>query len=395
MPATHHSDLCPLVLLTPHEQRLRIDKVRERLAAGGLTHALVTGNANKFYLTGRVFTGYILITPSDTTYYVRRPVELSGTNVVYMRKPEELGLTLPELALELDELPYSTTIRLCKAFATTRTHNLSPLLMAARAVKTAAEIALLEESGRRQDEVYGKIPSLFRPGMTDLEFQIEIERASRLAGCIGQFRISGDSMELFMGNVLAGDNADSPSPYDFAMGGAGMNPSIPVGADGTTMKPGMTVMVDVNGNYTGYMTDMTRDFRIGQVAEQAVRAHECSVEIHRRLSALGTPGTPASRLWEEAAETARSYHLEDYFMGHRQHAGFVGHGVGIEINELPVIAPRSKHLLEENNVIALEPKFVIPGTGAAGIENTYVVTPAGLRRITNCTEQFIDLESRE
>ena len=79
-------------------------------------------------------------------------------------------------------------------------------------------------------------------------------------------------------------------------------------------------------------------------------------------------------------------------MGHRQHAGFVGHGVGIEVNELPVIAPRSKDILEENNVIALEPKFVIPQVGAVGIENTYVVTNEGMKSITNAPEEILSLD---
>ena len=88
---------------------------------------------------------------------------------------------------------------------------------------------------------------------------------------------------------------------------------------------------------------------------------------------------------------AREAGLHEYFMGHRQKAGFVGHGVGIEINELPVIAPRSRDILQENNVIALEPKFVIPKTGAVGIENTYVVTPDGLKPLTNTPEGLTSL----
>lgn len=78
-------------------------------------------------------------------------------------------------------------------------------------------------------------------------------------------------------------------------------------------------------------------------------------------------------------------------MGHKQKAGFIGHGVGIEINELPVIAPRSHDILQENNVIALEPKFVIPHVGAVGIENTYRVTASGLESLTLAPEEIIDL----
>lgn len=104
------------------------------------------------------------------------------------------------------------------------------------------------------------------------------------------------------------------------------------------------------------------------------------------------PGVEAKALYEKALEMVKARGLEAYFMGHRQHAGFIGHGVGIEINELPVIAPRSKHILEVNNVIALEPKFVIPGTGAVGIENTYVITPSGAHCLTNAPEEIRTLE---
>ena len=83
--------------------------------------------------------------------------------------------------------------------------------------------------------------------------------------------------------------------------------------------------------------------------------------------------------------------FSDFFMGHRQHAGFVGHGVGIEINEAPVIAPRSKDILSEGNVIAIEPKFVIPGTGAVGIENTYVVENGGMRCLTLTPQEILQL----
>ena len=199
-------------------------------------------------------------------------------------------------------------------------------------------------------------------------------------------------MEIYMGNILVGDNADAASPYDFAMGGAGLDPSLPVGADGTLITPGTTVMADMNGDFTGYMTDMTRVFSLGEISPLARQAHECSREIHRQLRKMAVPGTPASSLNEKAVEIVKQHGLEKYFMGHRQQAGFIGHGVGIEINEAPVIAPRSRDILEANNVIALEPKFVIPGTGAVGIENTYRVTPEGLENLTPAPEEIIPLE---
>lgn len=386
-----------LQLLSHDESQRRLLKVRSQMDKSGIAAVLICDNANLYYLTGRVFAGYVWIPlKGEPVYFVKRPVEMDGDNVVSIRKPEQIpastGIMPPEvLGLELDTVPYSMVTRLRSLFPEARLADASAVMRQARAVKTDEEVRLIGESAMHQDHVYSFVPSYFREGMRDFELQVEIERASRLDGCLGLFRVSGPSMELFMGNVLAGDNADEPSPYDFAMGGAGMDPSLPVGCNGSIIKSGTTVMVDVNGNYTGYMSDMTRTYYLGEIAQLARKAHQLSIDICRRLEREGTPGAEARSLYQIAEDMVAEAGLHEYFMGHRQKAGFIGHGVGIEINELPVIAPRSRDLLQVGNVIALEPKFVIPGTGAVGIENTYVVTPDGLRRLTDAPEQLTSL----
>ncbi|MDE6484453.1 MAG: Xaa-Pro peptidase family protein [Duncaniella sp.] len=394
-------DYNKLVLLDNAVSLARVERLRAAMKDGGMEAVLVTDNANKYFLTGRVFTGQIYVPRSgEVIYFIRRPLKLEGDGVVYVHKPEQiaetLGFNMPQsLGLELDITSYSTVERLKKVFAGAEIKNVSPLLRQVRAVKDDAALELLRMSGKKQVYVYSRIPRLYKEGMSDIELQIEIERASRLEGCLGQFRISGDSMELYMGNVLAGENSDNPSPYDFAMGGAGMDPSLPVGADGTLIKNGMTVMVDMNGDYTGYMTDMTRIYCVGAVEnlpEQVRKAHECSIRIHRELVKMLVPGTEAKALWQRAEEIAREEGLHEYFMGHRQKAGFLGHGVGIEINELPVIAPRSRDVISAGNAVALEPKFVIPGAGAVGIESTYFVHSDHVENLTPAPEAIIPFD---
>lgn len=369
-------------------------RLADGMATEGIDALLLADNASKFYITGRVFAGYLYITADgNVVSAVQRPVELEGAGVVYIRKPEDLasvvGAVPARLGLELDTMSYSMVERLRKVFGSSDIKNASAIMRSAREIKTPAEVAQIRMSGLKQERVYRRIPHLYVEGMTDIEFQIEIERASRLEGCLGQFRINGDSMELFMANVIAGENADEPSPYDFAMGGAGMSASLPVGANGTVIKPGMVVMVDANGNYTGYMTDMTRCYSPGDVSGEARKAHECSRRIHRELCEAGKPGAEARALYERALAIVRDEGLEHLFMGHRQHAKFIGHGVGIEINELPVIAPRSHDVIKAGQVIALEPKFVIPGVGAVGIENTYHVKENGdWECLTNAPEEI-------
>lgn len=384
-----------LILWSYEEYRLRLDRIRSGMEAAGINAMLLSDNANLYYITSRVYAGYAYIPKHGLPiYFVRRPVEMEGDGVVYIRKPEEItasiGMSAPaSIGLELDVTPYSTVTRLAKIFPGSELKNASTVMREVRAVKPPEALKMLRESGAKQTRVYKRIPGLFQEGMSDYDLQVAIENASRMQGCLGQFRISGDSMELYMGNILAGDNADAPSPYDFAMGGAGMDPSLPVGANGTLIKPGTTVMVDVNGNYNGYMTDMTRVFALGTIDPLAIKAHQCSIDIHHALCDMMRPGTPAKALWEKAEEIVGNAGLKPYYMGHRQHAGFIGHGVGIEINELPVIAPRSRDVIQQYNVIALEPKFVIPKVGAVGIENTYIVHSDHVECITLAPEEII------
>ena len=240
--------------------------------------------------------------------------------------------------------------------------------------------------------MYERIPSLYRPGMTDLELQIEIERQMRLHGSIRLFRSFGENMDIFMGSVLAGDNAQAASPFDFALGGKGISPLLPLGANGTTLTPGMTIMVDMAGNYRSYMDDMTRTFAVGKVPEIAYQAHQVSIDIHNAIEQTAKAGTPCAELYLRAQQAAAQNNLQAYFMGTGQQAKFVGHGVGLEINEPPVLTPRSREILQEGMAIAVEPKFVLPGIGPVGIENTYIVQKNGLEKITLCREKILSLQ---
>lgn len=396
----HNSDINRLQLLSEDELQLRLTMLRDLMSSADIDALLISSTANIYYLTGRVFCGYIFIPLAGMPVYaVRRPSVLTGPNVEYIRKIEDLPLKLDcgfaSLGVEMSSASYTTVCRFQKAFGNNISYvNASGILAEARSVKTDFEIEKIKVSGIKQTALYERIPHLYQPGMRDIDLQIEIERAARREGCLGQFRINGDDMELFMGNVLVGDNADSPSPYDFAMGGAGLDPSLPVGADGSLIRPGESIMVDVNGNFTGYMTDMTRCFSLREnLSDKALTAHQISIEICSTLAEMGHPGVEAKLLYEKAFSMAQDAGLENEFMGHRQHAGFVGHGLGIEINELPVIAPRSKSVLQAGNVIALEPKFVIPGVGAVGIENTYIVKADGpMECVTHAPKQIVYFE---
>lgn len=370
------------------------------MAEKGYDACLLTMGVNLFYVSGQIVNGYFYLPVNgDPLFFVKRPNGLSGEGVYYVRKPEqiidyftELNIPKPEaLLLEADELAYSDYVRLQALFSPKKTGNATAMMRELRRIKTPWEIEQFRISGKQHTKTYQEIPSCYRPGMTDLEFQYEIERLMRLNGSIGIFRTFGANMDIFMGSILAGDNAEAPSPFDFALGGAGADPSCPIGANGTPLKEGTAIMVDMAGNYTPYISDMTRVFSVGQLTDLAYKAHQVSLDIQQEIESKGVPGFPAADVYNVAESIVAREGLSDYFMGTKQQAKFVGHGIGLQINELPVFTPRSKDVLTEGMVFALEPKFVIPGVGAVGVENSYVVTGSGLEKLTFADEHIINL----
>lgn len=382
------------------ELALRCQKIQAAIVANAADACLISTNVNILYAAGRILSGFVYIPAQGKPwFFVRRPVGVEGENVQYIRKPEQIseilqanGIALPEvLMMEGDEISYGEWLRYEAIFAPKKTINCTNILRVVRSVKTDFELTQLKESARLQTAAYNQIPSLYQPGMTDHEFTVEIERSMRLHGCLGMFRIFGSSMEAFMGSVLAGDNADAPSAYDFALGGLGLHPSLPIGHNGTKLEKGMSVMVDMGGNFNGYMSDQTRTFSIGKLTDKAYKAHQVSIEIQERLSELTVPGAVCEELYQQSLDIAAKNGLSDCFMGMSQQAKFVGHGVGLVVNELPVLCDRNKTLIEPNMVIALEPKFIIKGVGAVGTENTYIVRQNGLEKITAAPEEIIEL----
>ena len=380
--------------------QLKWDRIQQAMKQINADGCLLTVDVNLYYTTGRIYSGYFYLPVEGAPwFFIKRPNGLSGNQVEYIRKPEQMpelfaahGLKMPDkLLLEADELTYNDYVRLQNVFNPKETANATALIRTLREIKTPWEISQFRISAKQHAKTYAEIPECFRPGMTDLEFQYEIEKRMRKNGSIGLFRAFGANMDIFMGSILAGENAETPSPFDFALGGGGIDASCPLGANGTLLKEGTAIMVDMAGNYTSYMTDMTRVFAVGRLTDLAYRAHETSRFIQSEIENVARPGTACAVVYNIAEKIAGNEGLLPYFMGTKQQAKFVGHGIGIQINELPVLTPRSKEVLAPNMVFALEPKFVIPGVGAVGIENSFLVTENGIEKLTLFKEEIIHL----
>lgn len=383
-----------------NELELKWRRIQQAMRQEEADGCLLTMNMNLYYVSGQVFNGYFYLPAEGRPYWFVKRLTIPETNQVHViRKPEQipdffrdLNLAMPrKLLLEADELSYNEYIRLQHVFRAEATGNASALIRHIRMIKTPWEIEQMRISARKHEAVYREIPACYRPGMRDIELQIEIEKRMRMHGSLGYFRAFGSNMDIFMGSLLAGENAGEPSPFDFALGGKGIHASGPLGANGTLLREGTTVMADMSGNYTAYQTDMTRVFSIGKLPDRAYRVHRVALEIQARMERTAKPGVSCAELYRDALAMAGQEGLKDCFMGTHLQAKFVGHGVGLEINELPVLTTRSKDILQPGMTFAFEPKFVLAGIGAVGIENTFLVTDSGVEKMTLLDENIIEL----
>ncbi|MDO4692281.1 MAG: Xaa-Pro peptidase family protein [Porphyromonadaceae bacterium] len=376
----------------------RHERLQSLMRAGGIDAMLVASNVGLLYLFGQIYSGLAYVpAEGEAQFFVRRPQTYGEhPQVHYVRKIEQIAdyvdlSHIKMVALELDELSYAEVERQRKLLPSATLANATQLLRTARMVKTEEEIKQIRHTAEAHMQVYRQIPQLYRSGMTDVELQIEIERVMRLSGSVGIFRTFGSAMEIYMGSLIAGDNAAVPSPYDFAMGGAG-SMALPLGSSGVVIEEGTAVMVDMAGNYGVYMSDMTRTFSVGELTDEAYRLHELSRRLHREVMQAADPNTSCADIYNHTLELVEREGASEYFMGLDQKAQFVGHGLGLQINEMPVLMGRSRDVLQTGMIIAYEPKFVLPRIGAVGVENTYLVTETGVENLTPLDEAIINLK---
>jgi Xaa-Pro aminopeptidase len=227
--------------------------------------------------------------------------------------------------------------------------------------------------------------------MRELDLAAEFEYRLRKTGHEGYVRMRAFNQELFGGLTLS-PGAASYGFFDGAVTGRGLSSASPQGASLDQISANVPVFVDFTGVFNGYITDMTRIFVIGDLDAEMKHAFKVSLEIQASMQAQLKPGVICEELFLQSAEMATAAGLGDYYMGMPgENAKFVGHGVGLELDEFPVLAQGFKVPLQAGQTIAIEPKFVFPGKGVIGIENTFAVTVAGGEKITDMPDDIVYL----
>ncbi|GAB7080799.1 Xaa-Pro peptidase family protein [Megalodesulfovibrio paquesii] len=378
--------------------------------AGGL---FVFSRVSMYYFTGTLAEGLLWIPlEGDPLLLVRRAPERALLETPL--RPEQILLfksysQLPGLCSDAG-CPLPATVAADKAglpwniaeMLTSRVTNVEFLagdavITKTRAVKTAWELRKLRLAGERHHQVlFHEMPQFIRPGMTEREISHMAWQRFFAHGHSGAMRMSARD-EIFLGHVSAGDSGNYPSYFNGPVGIRGEHPAVPfMGYAGKVWQPGEPLACDVGFCLEGYHTDKTQVYWAGSEAsipDHVRRGHDACKEIMLRTAEKMVPGAIPSQLYADSLRMAEEYGIADGFMAlDGNHVVFLGHGIGLAVDEQPVLAKGFDEPLEEGMVIALEPKLGLRGLGMVGVENTFEVTAQGGCCLTGNDFRMIPIE---
>ncbi|MHA2404289.1 MAG: M24 family metallopeptidase [Candidatus Kariarchaeaceae archaeon] len=374
------------------EFKSRHDKLLQKLVHIDLS--IIFGRADLTYYSSIGLDGVILV-DDKMAHYVRRNLPFAKEESVLdvdllpsYRKFKDLGKMrkVTSLGLELDLVPFKTVDYITKAFGKPKIIDISTELRLLRSVKSTHEQALMQQAADQTDASFEHAKEVLQVGMTELELSAEIEFFLRKEGHPGYIQT-----RTFHHNyttrayVMTGKSIRSLNSKFGPVTGNGLCRMHINGPSRRKIKRNEPIMIDTTGVYEGYTADETRTFSIGELDVELVNAYELAKDIQTKTASLLVDGVPASAVYHELQEMVITSGFEKNFMGSEEDkVEFIGHGVGLEIDELPLIAPSFNEELVEGQIVAIEPKFLFSDPeGGVGIEDTWVVGQQRARKLTN------------
>ena len=388
------------------EIKKRLKALRKAMVKREWDAALIVYNVDLLYFSGTMQNA-LLFVPVDgsETLLVKKHREraqkesaiaqiipLTSWNDIPSLIKKHHGKIPQKIGIELDVLPAKDYVRLQEIFARVEIVDSSSLIKAIKKRKSTYEIGLMKQAGEIGKIVYAEVPRVLKTGMTEIELAGILAAVSMRHGNQNYLRMRAFNSYAYSWHVLSGYTGGILSYIDAPMGGMGLSPAFPVGASHKPIKAHEPILIDFGICYNGYQIDETRMFSVGELSKRFKDAYQATRDIETAMTAAARPGASCHDIYRTGWDVARRLGFEEQFMGPPDYkTRFIGHGIGLEIDEYPFIAQNHNYPLEAGMTFALEPKMVFPGEGAVGIENTFAVGEEGVEKLTPAEEELIEV----
>ena len=373
----------------------RIEGFKRLMAEAGIDFAVIVENVDKFYFTGTMQPSILVIAAEEgPLIFVKKGTERARAEttlaITPVKNDAEIGEILASMGIskgtagfELDVIPVSLFERLRRLVHFDRHVDITPAIKELRAVKSPFELEQIKKSGTMISQVFAKAKEVIREGVTEIDIDAALVAEGRRLGHQGYLRMRGLNQEMTTIMVQSGYTGTVPTFVDGPITGVGVTPAVPNGSSFKKVERGIPVTVDYGGGFNGYTTDETRVFVAGELQERFKKPYETARRIVEETEDFGREGVDCIEIFSRAHKVVKKAGLLDYFMGYGEgRVQFIGHGLGLEINELPILTASHSRILKEGMVFAFEPKFVLPPYGAIGIEVDFIVRRDRLERVT-------------
>jgi Xaa-Pro dipeptidase len=377
------------------ETEERVQRFQQVLGQRGVDGALIVQRTDLYYLSGTDQDAHLWVPVSGPPLLmVRKSFERAKQDALTARIVPFTSLSqlpayikdysggLPgRMGLEMDVLPVKFYLGYQQQFPKTEMTDISELIRQVRTIKSPYEIECMVRAAKMADRMFGKIPEFLAEAKRDIDLTLMVEAFYRSQGHPGIVPVRAFNRDPSYGQIMSGRRAAIPSNSAGPHGGEGLGPFFSRGASLRRISKRSPILVDYATNVDGYIADQTRIFSMGPLERKLQKAHGVTLKVQEAIVREGKPGVRAGDLYDLALRIVETSGGAEGFMGHPDPVPFVGHGLGLELNELPLIGRGVETVLAPGMTFALEPKFVIPGEGVVGIENTFLVTEKGLKKL--------------
>ncbi|MHA2244069.1 MAG: M24 family metallopeptidase [Candidatus Hodarchaeales archaeon] len=377
----------------------RIAKLRYQLKKDSIDGAILLSTPELYYYSGMGYDGavYIPTEGGNPVHLVKRNLPLAQSfsqipvTQTFGRKSkifETLNIRQSAtIAIEKDVLSYSFVQFLQSKAKSIHLVNCSSVLRQLRSIKSKYEIIQIERAAKLVDQVLEHCAEIATTEMTEIELALQLESWLLENGHDGFITTYGFNTELLHYAYVISSQSSTLNIHFTPISGRGLSLKYPFGPSRQKLEKSPFI-VDTCGNSQGYISDTTRTFICGQFDLETRNQLESLRLIKQFLQRKLKPKCNLGDLYNDVMELSKELQIHDHFMGNSSdRVAFIGHGVGLELDELPVFYPKGPNLVT-GNVLACEPKFFVQGKKVLGIEDIFAITESGNKLLSKSPDFF-------
>jgi Xaa-Pro aminopeptidase len=383
--------------------------LQSSLREAGIDAALLNYSKSLYYYAGTTQPSYLIVTPHDYVLLVLKGLEhvwheswLPAGKICEAKVGfkdiskilKSLDIDRGSLGIEIDVVPASFYLRLTGAFPQFQIKDVSKIVLTQRKIKDARELEYIKQSCRIVHAGHDRIIGILREGITEIELSAEIEDAHRRAGHEGLY--FHRQFDFFMGRgVLAsGEDLSRIAGKVQSITGMGLSSAMPLGASARVIHKGEMIVVDIPTLYRGYHSDQSRTYVIGKAPSTCCDLYEGMREICDRTIEYVRPGVSCADVYEKALSVSREIGMESYYLkigGNPEILPFVGHGIGLELNEMPLLSRGNDDIIQKGMTMTLEIEMWKTPLDVVKLEDTIAVHAEGAEVLTLTPRELCEL----